>query len=70
LHVYIQYRQLLLEDHQSAVNYVDYIRRVEEQYNDTINANPGCDYCIRFADTKRKMEQLLTTLDTLVCHRL
>ena len=59
-----------MEDHQSAVNYVDYIKRVEEQYNDTMNANPGCDYCTRFTDTKQKMEQLLTILDTLVCHRL
>ena len=70
LHAWIQYRQLLLEDHQSAVNYVDYIRRVEEQYNDTMNANPGCGYCTRFMDTKLKMEQLLTTLDALVWHRL
>ena len=70
MHVCTQYRQFLVEDHQSATNYVDYIRRVEEQYNDTMNANPGCDYCTRFRDTKQKMEQLLTKLDALVRHGL
>lgn len=58
--------QQILEDYQSAVNYVDYIQRVEEQYNETMNGHPSCDYCIRFRDIKPKTEQLLTKLTSLV----
>ena len=58
--------QQILEDYQSVVNYVDYIQRVEEQYNETMNSHPSCDYSTRFRDIKEKTDQLLTKLTSLV----
>lgn len=64
--IHVQYMQLLLEDYQSVADYVDYIQRVEVQYNETMNSHPNCDYCVRFRDVKQKTKQLKTKIEALV----
>ena len=61
-----QYIQLLVENYESAKSYISYIRRVEERYNDTMNAHPDCEYCVKFKDIKQKAEQLILNLESLV----
>ena len=55
-----------MENYESATNYIAYIRRVEERYNDTMNAYPGCDYCTSFQGIKQKSEQFMAKLNSLV----